>query len=52
MIIGGERKKWVLFFFLLLICGLLFFLDKKKITKKVRGILEKPILKAEEKSMV
>ena len=49
MIISGERKKWGLFFFLLLLSGLLVFLDKKKIIKKPKEFLEKPILKAEEK---
>jgi rod shape-determining protein MreC len=49
MIIGGERRKWTFFFFLLLLSGLLVFLDKKKIIKKPKEFLEKPILKAEEK---
>jgi len=44
-----RRKNWTLFFFLLLLCGILFFLDKKKIIKKPKEFLEKPILKTEEK---
>jgi len=44
-----KRKNWILFFFLLFLSGILFFLDKKKIIKKPKGFLEKPILKAEEK---
>lgn len=49
VIIGGERRKWILFFFLLLLSVFLVFLDKKKIIKKPKEFLERPILKAEEK---
>jgi len=43
------KKEIILFFLLVFISGILFFLDKKRITKRVRGILGKPILKAEQK---
>jgi len=44
-----RRKKWTLFLFLFLLSGLLLFLDKKKIIKKPKEFLERPILKYEEK---
>jgi len=48
--VGKEGKKEIILFFLLVfLSGLLFFLDKKRIIKKPKEFLEKPILKVEEK---
>jgi len=48
-IVEEGKKKWTLFFFLVLLSGFLFFLDKKKIIRRPKEFLEKPILKAEGK---